>query len=337
MAKSLSYRIKKSIRRRIEFENFLIYNQDWRKGVENGSFEELYSAAADLEKALLKTRFTDSRTLQKMKDLNVSIANYVIFTPHELSEVNYIPMKLWEDITKDAFTGQSINPATVNFIINFFKDKGWKFLEDISNRQELIRKAQKAVHDKYTHVSAGSRIIDQGDRVTARHIAMLQAMKKALNEKRSLWHPLTLAGSAIMVFLLTYISAAYFRLNHPQIMNSNRKLFLLVTIIILTFGLAKVTELFLLSSKNNLIEVVRYPLIVPFAAILLCSLMNTGIAVFTSGFLTVVLTIALAFDRQGFMIINLLAAVVAILSTRSLRRRKEIFVVCAKAWLCCVL
>ena len=37
------------------------------------------------------------------------------------------------------------------------------------------------------------------------------------------------------------------------------------------------------------------------------------------------------------MIINLAAALVAILSTGSLRRRKEIFIVCAKAWVCCVI
>jgi putative nucleotidyltransferase with HDIG domain len=36
------------------------------------------------------------------------------------------------------------------------------------------------------------------------------------------------------------------------------------------------------------------------------------------------------------MLLNLAAALVAILSTRSLRRRKEVFIVCAKAWLCSV-
>jgi putative nucleotidyltransferase with HDIG domain len=102
-------------------------------------------------------------------------------------------------------------------------------------------------------------------------------------------------------------------------------------------GLAKATELFLLSSKNNLLEVVQYPVVVPFAAILLCSLMNSGIAIFASGFIAVVLSIALAFEYQGFLLINLLAAMVAILSTHTLRRRKEIFVVCAKAALCCII
>jgi len=165
---------------------------------------------------------------------------------------------------------------------------------------------------------------------------MLQAMKKSISEERNLFHPLTLLGSLALTLMLTGICITYFRLNHPQILFSNRKLFLLVTVIVVTFILAKAVEFFLLTSKSNLIEVVRYPLIVPFAAILLCSLMNPTIATFAAGFLTILFTLTLAFERQGFMIINLVAAVVAILSTRSLRRRKEIFVVCAKAWLCSV-
>ena len=81
----------------------------------------------------------------------------------------------------------------------------------------------------------------------------------------------------------------------------------------------------------------RYPIFVPFAAILLCSLMNSAIATFVSGFLIIVLAITLTFDRQGFMLINFVAALVAILSIHTLRRRKEIFVVCGKAWLCSLL
>src|SRR5262249_9319351 len=141
----------------------------------------------------------------------------------------------------------------------------------------------------------------------------------------------------IMSLLLTGICWVYLHINYPSIVNSNRKLFLVVTVIILTFALAKITELFLLYSKVNLMEAVPYPIIVPFAAILLCSLTNTGIATFSAGFLTIILTIALTFDRAGFLIINILASVVAILSTQTLRRRKEIFVVCFKAWLCSVL
>lgn len=79
-------------------------------------------------------------------------------------------------------------------------------------------------------------------------------------------------------------------------------------------------------------EIFRYPLLVPLAAILICSLLTPSIATFSSGFLAVVSAFALAFDWEGFLVLNLVASIAAILSTRSLRRRKEIFVVCLKAW-----
>jgi len=323
--------------RRIEFENFLIYNQDWRKYAANSTFEEMYKGIDVLEKTLFQIRFTDPRTLQKIHELKLPAAYYLIYTPADLSEEIIFPTQIWDAIGNIAFSEGSFHGGTTSSIIGFFQTKGWTVEEDLNAERALRRRIQSRVADKYTHVSAGSRIIDQGERVTARHIAMLQAMKKSLSEQRNLWHPLTLLGSFFLSMLLTGICIAYFKINHPQILYSNRKLFLLVTIVIVSFGIAKAVEFFLLTSKSNLIEVVRYPLLVPFSAILLCSLMNPNIATFSSGFLTIIFTMTLAFERQGFMIINLAAGLVAILSTRSLRRRKEVFIVCAKTWLCSVM
>jgi len=327
---------EKTVRqRRIDFENFLIYNQDWRRYSEKSTFEEMYKGVDALEATLLKLRFTDPRTFQKMQEIGLSTDYYLAYTPEDLDGV-VLPSSIWDYIKEKTFTTPLISIAAADFIMDYFQSKLWKIQEDFAAYRLVNKKVQSNIPDKYTHVSAGSRIIDQGERVTARHIAMLQAMKKALGESRNLWHPLTLLGSFLMTFILTTICVAYFRVNNPSILNSNRKLFLLVTIIVLTLALTKVIEFFLLNSKMNLIEVVRYPLFVPFAAILLCSLMNSAVATFVSAFLTFVFTMALAFDRQGFMILNLATALVAILSTRSLRKRKEIFVVCGKAWLCAV-
>lgn len=323
--------------RRLEFENILIYNEDWRKSAANSTFEEMYQGVDVLEKVLLQVRLTDPRTLQKIKEVELPYAHYLVYTPADLSEEVIFPTIIWDSIGQMAFPAESFNYGTMSFLIGFFQTKAWMLEEDLNSERLLRRKIQSKIEDKYTHVNAGSRIIDQGERVTTRHIAMLQAMKKALSEQRNLWHPLPLLGSALLSLILTAICVAYFHSNHPQILFSNRKLFLLVTVIILTFGLAKVVEFFLLTSNTDLIEVVRYPLFVPFAAILLCSLMNPGIATFACGFLTIIFTMSLAFERQGFMILNLAAGLVAILSTRTLRRRKEIFVVCGKAWLCCIL
>lgn len=328
---------EKEIRqRRIDFENFLIYNQDWRKNASNSTFEEMYQGVDDLEKILLQVRFTDPRTLQKIREAQIPSSYYMIYTPADVDAEVFFPNQIWEAIGTLALPEDAFHSGTAEVIIGYFQSKGWMVEEDVNSERALRRRIQSKVPEKYTRVIAGSRIIDQGEKVTARHITMMQAMKKVLSEQRNLWHPLTLLGSAILTLLLTGICMAYFRLNHPQILFSNRKLLLLVTIVILSFGLAKAVEFFLLTSKSNLIEVVRYPLLVPFAAILLCSLMNSNIATFASAFLTIIFTLTLAFERQSFMLINLAAGLVAILSTRSLRRRKEVFIVCAKAWLCSV-
>ncbi|MEC7840031.1 MAG: HDIG domain-containing metalloprotein [Chlamydiota bacterium] len=329
---------QKEVRKRRDvFEEFLVKNQEWRDQVGDSTFEEMYQGMDAIENLMIKLRFTDPRTFNKMEEVGLDINDYLIFTPAELTERVRLPRQVWEYISTNALPDEDYQQNTKKFIIDHFENQGWLFEEDIPAQRKLRTRVQSAVPEKYTRVSAGNRIIDQGDKVTARHLAMLQSMKNALRERRNLWHPLTLFGSFIMSVLLTMISYAYLNNNHRQIVQSNRKLFLLVTIIIFTLALSKLTEFFLISSYSNLIEVVRYPVFVPFAAIMLCSLMNANIATFASGFLVIVLSMTLAFDRHGFMIMNLATAMVAILNTKTLRKRKEIFVVCGKSLMCAVL
>ncbi len=324
-------------KRRLEFENFLVYNQDWRKYTTVEMFNEMYQAIDLVEQVLIKLRFTDPRTFHKIEEAKLPSLFYLIYTPLDLNEKVFYPNQIWDSISEIARKEMEVQRGTLNAIIGYFQSQSWQMEEDANGERALRRKLQSMVPDKYVRVHAGSRIIDQGERVTLRHMAMLQAMKKALGEQRNLWNPMTLLGSLVLTLLITGICIAFFRINHPQIFYSNRKLFLLVTIVTVSFVLAKLIEWFLLSTKTDLAEVVRYPLIVPFAAILLCSLMNANIATFVCGFLTIIFTMALSFDRQGFMIVNLAASLVAILSTRSLQRRKEIFIVCAKSWICSVI
>ncbi|MBA3722785.1 MAG: HDIG domain-containing protein [Parachlamydiaceae bacterium] len=322
--------------KRIEFENFLLYNQGWRGQAESGTFDQLYHGAELIERGLLVLRLTDPRTLHKMQDLGVSTVHYLAYTPNTLLEQITLPSFIWDYLKATYLPSSEYNSLSSALIIEFFKNSYWHIEEDIPAQRSLRKLVQSQVPEKMTHVPAGSRIIDQGERVTGRHIAMLHSMKESLGWQRNLLSPLTLLGSLIMTLILVTICMAYFRANQPRLLVSNRRLFLLVTILVLTMGIAKLTEFFLLSSKNNLIEIVRYPLFVPLAAILLCSLMNSGIATFASGFLSIVLSMTLVFDREGFQIINLVAALVAIFSTSSLRRRKDIFIVCLNAWLFCV-
>lgn len=318
--------------RRLDFDNALLMNQDWRQQLKEISFDQMYGASRLMEKVLLQTRFTDPRTLYKIGQERLPTGHYQIYIPPSNEEEVPIPPQVWTNISNYFFPMTLFPSDVTQFVVNFFQAKPWKIEEDIPAQRNLRKLVQSQVNDKYTHVSAGDRIIDHGEKVTARHIAMLQAMKQAMGESRNLWHPLTLLGSFILTVVLITVCVAYFRVNNPQILQSNRSLFLVVTVVILTFVLAKVTESFLLTSKGRLIEAIRFPLFVPIAAILLCSLMNAGLATFVSGFLTIVLSLSLAVDRQGFILVNMAAAIVAILSMRALRRRKDIFVVAFKAW-----
>lgn len=327
---------KSIYQRGIELENFLLYNQEWRSLADDAALEAVYNGIEAVKNTLQKLRFSDPRTIQKMKEYKIPTQNFLVYSPQELDEPITLPEHIWDYVQKKAFPEEVRYTEGVTFLMSFFRNKTWVFQEDNSTIRLVSKKIQASIPDKYTHLHAGNRVIDKGEKVSARHIAIMQAIKEKLGESRNLADPITIMGSLILTLILTGITIAYFKINHPQILYSNRKLFLLVTVIALTFCIAKITEFLILSSKYDLIEAIHYPLFVPFAAILLCSLMNPSIATFVSAFLVIVLTMTLSFERQGFMIVNLVGALAAIFSTHSLRRRKEVFVVCAKAWLCCI-
>lgn len=323
--------------RRLEFDNILLYDQQWRSKLPKTTFEDMSQAGDQIERMLLNLRFTDPRTLRKMKAVGVNTDNYLVFTPSDSKAAVLLPNSIWtyiKDHTK--VTDPPLSEDTLQFTVDYFKTKEWTLDDDLTTFQTLRNKVQSKIKDKYTHINAGTKIINQGEKVTTRHIAMVQAMKKALNDSRNVWHIKTIIGSILLTLLLVGITGAYFYYSAPYLLQSNRKLCLFVTVILITLAISKATEFLLLNSKTNLVELMRYPVLVPFAAIMLGSLMNAGIATYAAGFLTVIFSLALAFDRQGFMLLNLAAALVAILSTRTLHRRKEIFIVCGKAWLCCI-
>jgi putative nucleotidyltransferase with HDIG domain len=322
-------------KRRLEFENYLIYDQEWRKVAKFSTFDEMYKAIEKLERFLIEIRFSDPRTIQKMKELGLKTKYCIELAPFDPVQGAFFPEKVWEFIKKNSFDEQVFHPGTIDFIADYLKNKIWMLKEDTFAERKLRKAIQAEIPTKYTEVPAGSRIIDQGDKVTARQLSMLHAMKEALTKKRDLTNYKTILGSLLLTVLILTLGYAFLHTQYPDVLESNRRYFLLVTIILFGMALAKITEFALLKTTQNLFELVRFPLLVPFMAILLCYLMNAGIAIFISAAMAVLLDMVFAFDRQGFMLVNFLVACVAIFSIRALRKRTGIFVVCSKAWLAC--
>ena len=90
-------------KRRGEFEEYLVKDEEWRKIAEHSTFDEMYSGANALEKALLKIRFTNSRTLNKLEDVNLSTTNfYTISLSNDIDQFT-VPEKIWQEMALIAF------------------------------------------------------------------------------------------------------------------------------------------------------------------------------------------------------------------------------------------
>lgn len=315
-------------------------SKEWQTLSQKGEFEDVALALSLLADGLGQARFTNVKTLQQInelppQDLPLPRNSFYAYLPSE--DTGRLPHHFWANFGRQIFSEIEIPPDIVRFIFNYFEPIVWNFETDQGIEYSLRKLSQKRIPEKYTRIRAGDRIIDQKEKVTSRHIAMLQAMKEALNQKRNLLDPVTIGGTLLMALVLVGLSAIYLVKYHHDIFRSNRKLSLLVTILILSLLLAKAVELFLIQTNSHLIDLVRFPLFVPFSAILLTSLMNSRIGAFASVLLSLIFMMALAVESTSFLVINLLTAMVVILTAYHIRRRKDVFVVCAKAWLASVL
>ncbi len=313
-------------------------NQEWSSLVEKTNFKELSHILSLLSSGLNQSRFTDAKTMQSINSLPETelphpSSHFFVFLPGEENLDGKPPVQFWNQLAKQIYVEEEIPPSIHAFILKYFENREWKFEEDQGIEYTLRKLMQTRVAEKYTHVMAGERIIDQGEKVTARHLAMLMAMKEKLDERRNLFDPAQIAGSILMTLLFLFVAVIYLRENHRDVFYSNRNLALLSTIVLLNLLLAKLTEVFFIKSKANLLDLIHFPLFVPFAAILINCLMSVRVAAFATLFLSIIFTLVVPVQSVPFLVINIITATVAILSMRKIRKRKEVFIVCGKAWL----
>ncbi|MFA5250788.1 MAG: HDIG domain-containing metalloprotein [Parachlamydiales bacterium] len=317
---------------RYDFEYYLIHDNLWKEKLKETSLEDLYKETDALVSFLKRLRFADVLTLKKMKKFNIQVSDFMVFTPAKEEKEILLPPEYWQRL-EELFLKQQVFPqAEADFVLSFFAEKEW-FLQLDGRIEKSVRSIiENSIPQKYTEIKAGTRIIAGGEKVTSRHIAMLSAMKKAVSEKRSLLSFPSIVGNLIISLVFIVLTAMYLRIDQSRVLASLQKLSLLVCTMILTLAFAKVTEYVLLQNASPL-EAVRYPLIVPFAAFLLSILFNSRLALFGSTFLAILLSITLIVDHTQFLVINLTAALIVIVSSASLKKRKEVFQVGGKCLL----
>ena len=320
----------------VEFEEFLAESQSWRKQMPESSFEELYEYTESFEEFLSDTRFVDERTFVQLKDFDVAHESIFLIPVQEEGKALSVPSDYWQVAKDHVFSSSSKKSTLASYIIEFFQKKEWVLQKDPSLEKKLKQFAQEKVPQQFTLVKAGTLILEPGEKIALKHVVMLQAMKNALATPRHLGTPFSVVGTFSLSLIITFLTGIYLSIYHREIFGSLRKLSLLVVIGILTLVLAKLTEYFLLYKGYNLIEIIRYPLIIPFASILLCVLLGPRISLFSSIFLSVMISLGLSIEYEQFLILNLIAAMCTIMFARGLHKRKDIFEVCGKVWLCCI-
>lgn len=314
---------------RYQMESELLGHPYWRKE-SNSTFNEMYKALDATTDILMNARVTDARTLKKQKELGLTDDNFYLGD----NKGNELPSNFWVTV-KDLIQKRypDVSPASLTFILDHFEKQKWTLASDIDSQKNFNEIIEETIPQRFTPIKAGSRILDQGEKVSPKHIAMLKAMKAEISRSRNLWTAQTILGSLIFSLIITICAALYLKLRHKALFESVRELGVYITIVIFGLVIGKSGEWVLLNSSTQWIEYVRYPIFVPLVSILLCILINEEIALFTTAYLSVVMGIALAVDHSSFLLINLLTGTIGALYSSHLKKRKEVFMVCAKMWL----
>lgn len=316
-------------RARHELENSLVRSRDWRKAAPSSTFEGIYKVLDEMEIFLFDARFTDPRTIRVVKNLSVPSASFFEIVSEKESSLA-LPEEVWARFSQES---EPSNSEAVRYVVDAFKSRKWDMQQDETLERSLRTQVSKTVPDKYTRVQAGSRLLEPGEKITSRHLNMMQAMKAAISESRKLWEPKTLAASLLLSIIFVVISALYFRISQSDFFRSLQKISLFVCVVLLTLLFAKATEYALLKSDNPFLARIHYPIVAPFASLLICILLSPRIALFASAFLSIILTVSLAVDHSRFLILNLITSILVIICTQNIRKRKQIFGICWKAFL----
>ncbi|MBM3198695.1 MAG: HDIG domain-containing protein [Chlamydiae bacterium] len=246
-----------------------------------------------------------------------------------------IPKGFWKEVQTHACPGKGMEPWTLA-IMSFFAKQNFMLQQDVGLERRLQEWVKEQVPEQYKQIRKGSFILEPGEVITQQHLKMLQAMKSAYGESQYKTTIPALLGSLSLSLIIGFLTIVYLKMHHEGIFRSLRRLTLLLVIGMMTLFLARMVEYFMVYQGYSLIETMKVPLVVPFASLLICILLGPRIALFCSIFLSVIVSLSISVEYDRFLVFNLLASMSTILFAKGLHRRKDVFEVCAKVWLCCI-
>lgn len=319
---------------RSEVEQELLKKR-WKNPTHHTVFDDMYRIVCSTQENLCKARFVDKTTYKKMKTI-VDLTNYHTLERKE-KEGLQLDDQFWQHLQTRIEKEIDIPDAPISFVIELFSKHDWQLTEDFDARSEVREKVEANFpvdhQSTKTKVPRGAQIIKPDEVVTETHLAKLRGMKHQMSMERSLWEWNNIIASFIFTLIIFLIGAIYLRIYHRKVYRSFSRLSLYVTILILTLLYSKIFEAIIVGSSGRIYEFVRYPIIVPFASMLITILLDRNLAILSTFFLTILMGLSLAVDQTPFLFVNLVTGVFAIIFSEGLSKRKDILYVNFKVWL----
>ncbi|MBI2743694.1 MAG: HDIG domain-containing protein [Chlamydiales bacterium] len=303
----------------------------WREHFPEIPYEKLAQSIDYIEAALVQARHTDARTYYRAQTLFADQSPLYISFPVKEGR---LPENFWKKIQESLKSKTGLEGRASDYLLSFFANSEWKLEEDDLAERNYRESAERAIGPKLTKVSAGSHLIRTGERVTPRHVAMFEAMTASMKKMNEPWYPLSFIGSFLFSSLFTFSTVLFLYRRHPKVYQSLQQLSLLASIVLITLIFFKTGEHYLFGSGKPFADLIRYPLVVPFASILIAIFMGWEVSLFVSLCLTAALALTTSGDQIKVFIFNAFASFIALLCCFRLHKRREVFVICGKIFIC---
>lgn len=318
---------------RRDFKHELREQGPWRVMLEEMSFEDIYDAVSSLFEACSQALFTDSKTFIKLQKYGLDVDHiYVLDGVNDQENLRILP-HIWAMIAQDAFSNKSLPESAKKFAVEYLEDYAWRFEVDVASQRQLRDQIFAQVPQKSIRIKEGTRIIDKGERVRDRHLQMMKEMKRALKEKKQLTKPVPILASLLLAILLVGLPGMFLRAYYSEIFASNKRLLLLLSIVVITFGLSKLIEFFVVDATAAGIDVIDSLVLSPLVALSCLPLFPLSIVVLISLLATLVMSLSLPVAGSSFIFLNFVGLLVILSSKTDIHHRRTIFVLCAKVFI----
>jgi putative nucleotidyltransferase with HDIG domain len=322
---------------RRDFKRHLREHDDWRAHLQDASFDQMYSAVSALFDTSRQIIFTDGKTYNKLQKLGLNVDRVFVLDGVSDQESLRIPRRISHEIARIAFKESHDLPEQVEeFAIEYLEDEIWQFEVDVTSQHQVRDQIFNQIPQKNIRVKAGTRIIDQGERVRERHLEMLKAMKEALKEKMQITKPLPILSSLMLSLVFVFFCASFLRVYYPENYYSNRRLFLLFVAQMVTFLLAEVTERVILDSMVLGLDIIDSSLFLPLHGLILLPFFPTSVVIFSSFLVLTTLSVSLPVEGPAFLFTNAMGLLAAIISRPENHPRSSMIFTCFKIWLAAV-